>query len=400
MPQRTLAKMGRCAFLTVSAGMLSACALPYLATSSGFGDEAADGPLPFGAVLVEPGCSCPVTTMPAPPAVAMPLLSPGDRVMLTLEDGEEFAGSYAVGNDGHLRIPYLQPLPVRGLSIEDAERRLARAMVREGMLAAGGTRVSLEPQLWAAVRVYVAGAVFSPGPVVVNDRTHVEMRPDMRTRSGDFAPGRYLAAAVRAAGGARPDADLSRVRLIRGGVESSIDLRPLLDGLPANEPPLLDGDRIVVESVGGFQRALARPSVVTAPGFRIYVSNLSIPAPSNAQSAVAGEATRLPNGARLSHALASANCIGGTQMTNAHRSVLLVTRNPITEEVSSHVYRVYEVARHVDDPANNPYLMPEDAMACFDGPVTVARDLGRTALDILMPVQVLRAIQGGYVRRD
>ena len=87
-------------------------------------------------------------------------------------------------------------------------------------------------------------------------------------------------------------------------------------------------------------------------------------------------------------------------MTNAHRSVLLVTRNPITEEVSSHVYRVYEVARHVDDPANNPYLMPEDAMACFDGPVTVARDLGRTALDILMPVQVLRAIQGGYVRRD
>ena len=396
---RTILLPARIALLALTAGGLTACALPYPATSNGLGHTPADGPLPFGAVLVEPR-SCPAPTMPLPPSASMLLLSPGDRVVLALEDGEEFAGSYAVGNDGHLRIPYLNPLPVRGLSIEEAERRLAQAMVDEGMLAANGARVSLEPQLWAAVRVYVSGAVFSPGPVVVNDRTHVEKRPDMKTRSGDFAPDRYLTAAVRAAGGARPDADLSRVRLIRGGFETSMDLRPLLDGLPVNEPPLLDGDRILIESVGGFQPALARPSALTAAGFRIYASNLSIPSPSNAQSAVAGEATRLPTGARLSHALASANCIGGTQMTNAHRSALLVTRNPITEEVSSHVYRVYEVTHHANDPANNPYLMPEDAVACFDSPVTVARDLGRTALDVLLPVQILRTIESGYIRHD
>jgi len=389
----------RLALLCLLAGALNGCAVPHLAASDGFGHSTADGPLPFGAQIVVRSAAKAVPALSPEPA-AMPLLSPGDRVFLSMEDGEEFVGSYAVGNDGQLRIPYLHPLSVRGRSVEAAEERLAAAMVSEGLLAPGNTRVSLEPQLWAAVKVHVSGAVFAPGPVIVNDRSHVETRPDMKTRSGDFAPDRYLAAALRAAGGLRPDADLNRAVLIRDGIETPIDLRPMLDGNPVAEPPLLDGDRIVIASVGGFQPILARPSALTAPGFRIYASNLSIPSPSNAQSAVAGEATRLPSGARLSHALASANCIGGTQMTNAHRTALLVTRNPMTQEVSSHVYRVYEVTRYANDPANNPYLLPEDAIACFDGSVTVARDLARTALDMLLPVQVLRSIENGYIFND
>lgn len=385
--------------LALLLSLAAGCATPYSAASHGLGEDPDDGALPYGAVLTDPVpvvADGPYAVAPA----AMPLLSPGDRVMLNLEDGDEFAGSYAVGNDGQLRIPYMRPLPVRGLSIDDAEIALRDAMIREALLTPGGPPVSLEPQLWAAVKVHVAGAVFAPGPVVINDRTHVEQRPDMKTRSGDFAPDRYFSAALRAAGGLRPDADLERALLIRDGKVLPIDLRPLLDGIPVGEPPLLDGDRIVVNSVGGFQAKLARPSAITAPGFRIYVSNLSIPSPSNAQSAVAGEATRMPTGARLSHALASANCIGGTQMTNAHRTALLVTRNPMTEEVSSHVYRVYDVTGRANDPASNPFLVPEDAIACFDGPVTVARDLGRTALDVLLPAQILRSMTNGVLFYD
>lgn len=376
--------------------ILAGCAAPYAASSDGLGRFTADGKLPFGAALVSRD-----TAASPPHAVvhagqnALPLLSPGDRVVLSLEDGAEFTGSYAVGNDGRLRIPYMRPLLVRGLPIETAEERVAEAMIGEGLLARGGPRVSLEPQLWAAVKVSVSGAVFAPGPVIVNDRTHVETRPDLKTRSGDFAPDRYFAAALRAAGGLRPDADLTRALLTRDGVETTIDLRGLLDGTPVTEPPLLAGDQISIGSVGGFQAALARPSALTSPGFRIYVSNLSIPSPSNAQSAVAGEATRLPTGSRLSHALASANCIGGTQMTNAHRSALLVTRNPVSNEVTSHIYRVFDVTRYANDAGNNPYLMPEDAVACFDSSVSVARDLARTALDALLPVQVLRNIRRG-----
>ncbi|MBT8083280.1 MAG: polysaccharide export protein [Gammaproteobacteria bacterium] len=393
--QRFLAH--RTAVLCLAAG-LSGCAVPHLAASDGLGRDAADGPLPFGARVIERTATPHVSDRSATPA--LPLLSPGDRIVLALPDGDEFAGSYAVGSDGHLRIPYMQPLSVRGLSVDAAEQRLAAAMVDEGLLAAGNARVSLEPQLWAAVKVHVAGAVFAAGPVMVNDRTHVETRPDMKTRSGDFAPDRYFAAAIRAAGGLRPDADLTHALLIRDGIETTIDLRPLLEGAPVDEPPLLDGDQVRIASVGRFQAALARPSALTPPGFRIYASNLSIPSPSNGQSGVTGEATRLPTGARLSHALASANCIGGTQMTNAHRSALLVTRDPVTQALSSHVYRVYDVTRHANDPANNPYLMPEDAVACFDGSVTVARDLARTALDALLPIQVLRSISNGYVRYD
>ena len=222
----------------------------------------------------------------------------------------------------------------------------------------------------------------------------------MLTRSGDFTPDRYLSAALRAAGGMRPDANLTNVTLIRDGQRYVVDVRPLLDGTALSEPALLDGDQIVVDSVGIFQARLARPSAITAPGFRIYASNLSIPSPSNAQSAVAGEATRLPTGARLSHALASANCIGGTQMTNAHRRALLVTRNPVTRETTSHVYRIYDVTHRADNPAANPYLMPEDAVACFDGPIPVARDLARTAFDLLLPVQILSNIENGYRRYD
>ena len=385
---------GLLAAATITAG----CALPYRASTDGLGNEADTHRLPFGA-RTTPGilrerAVCAATTADTL-APALPLLSPGDRVSIVLEDGEEFAGSYAVGFDGRLRLPYLPPIPVLGLSIDAALERVSATFVAEDVLTGNGPRVGMVPVLWAAVQVNVTGAVYSPGPVVVNDRTHVETRPDLKTRSGDLAPDRNLSAALRAAGGLRPDADVANVILIRDGVRTYLDLRPLLDGGSAYQPPLLAGDRIEIPSTGIYQEGLARPSAITSPGYRIYVSNLTIPSPSNAQSAVAGEATRLPTGARLSHALASANCIGGTHLTNAGRSALLVSRNPVSTEVTSYLYRVYEVTRYADDPVNNPYLLPEDAVACFDSSVTVTRDLARTALDVLLPVQVLRNIQRG-----
>lgn len=386
--------------LLLIAMLSSACALPYRATTDGLGNTAAAHRLPFGAqtdgvlqVRAAAGSSIP-RAMPGP---EQPLLSPGDRLLLLLDDGDEFSGSYAVGMDGQLRIPYLPPVPVVGLSVEAASDKLAAVFVDEEVFTAGGIRISLTPLLWAAVEVSVSGAVYAPGVVVVNDRTHVESRPDMKVRSGDLAPDRYLAAALRAAGGARADADIANIVLIRNGERSTLDLRPLLEGRTANQPALMSGDQLEIPSTGFFQESLARPSALTAPGFRIYVSNLSIPSPSNAASAVAGEATRLPTGSRLSHALASANCIGGTHLTNAGRNALLVSRNPITTEVTSHLYRVYDVTRRANDPSNNPFLLPEDAVACFDSSVTVSRDLARTAMDFLSPFEILRRIeQGGY----
>lgn len=382
---------------------LTACAVPYAATTDGLGRDADLSRLPFGARTSQ-GRLVAAVAIEAPYEydlpLQLPLLSAGDRVALVLEDGEEFSGSYAVGLDGRLRIPYLPPVPVSGLTVEAARDQIAATFITEGILTPQASVVSLMPLLWAAVQVNVSGAVHAPGPVIVNDRTHVETRPDLKTRSGDLAPDRYLTAALRAAGGVRPDADIANTMLIRGGVKTRIDLRPLLNGLATSQPALLAGDRIDIPSVGYFQEALARPSAITSPGFRIYVSNLSIPSTSNAASAVAGEATRLPTGSRLSHALASANCIGGTQMTNAGRNALLVSRNPITRELTSHAYRVYDVTRNANDTRDNPYLLPEDAIACFDSSVTVARDLVRTVTDVLSPLEALRDIQRGDLWND
>jgi protein involved in polysaccharide export with SLBB domain len=382
---------------------LTGCAVPYAATTDGLGRHAELTRLPFGAqtsqgrLMASVGIDTPYASdLP----LQLPMLSAGDRVALVLEDGEEFSGSYAVGLDGQLRIPYLSPVPVSGLTVAAARTKIADAFIAEGILTPQASVVSLVPLLWAAVQVNVSGAVNAPGPVIINDRTHVETRPDLKTRSGDLAPDRYLTAALRAAGGVRPDADIANTWLIRDGVKMRIDLRPLLDGRATSQPALMAGDRIDIPSVGYFQEALARPSAITSPGFRIYISNLSIPSTSNAASAVAGEATRLPTGSRLSHALTSANCIGGTQMTNAGRNALLVSRNPITMELTSHAYRVYDVTRNANDTRNNPYLLPEDAIACFDSSVTVMRDLGRTLVDVLSPLEVLRDIQRGDLWND
>jgi len=382
---------------------LTGCAVPYAATTDGLGRDAELTRLPFGAQTSQGRLMASVvidTPYESELPLQLPLLSAGDRVALVLEDGEEFSGSYAVGLDGQLRIPYLPPVPVSGLTVAAARAEIAATFVAEGILTPQASVVSLVPLLWAAVQVNVSGAVNSPGPVIINDRTHVETRPDLKTRSGDLAPDRYLAAALRAAGGVRPDADIANTWLIRDGVKMRIDLRPLLNGLATSQPALMAGDRIDIPSVGYFQEALAKPSAITSPGFRIYISNLSIPATGNAASAVAGEATRLPNGSRLSHALTSANCIGGTQMTNAGRSALLVSRNPVTKELTSHAYRVYDVTQYANDTRNNPYLLPEDAIACFDSSVTVTRDLFRTVVDVLSPLEVLRDIQRGDIWND
>ncbi len=383
--------------------ILQGCALPYPAASDGLGYKAADERLPFGArttpMLLREQRIC-AAEGEDDPGYDLPLLSPGDRLAVSLDDGAEFEGTYAVGIDGYLRLPYLSPVRVRGLDVETARQRLWERFVEEKVLVETGPEIGMVPILWAAVNVNVVGAVYSPGPVVINDRTNVEIRPDFLPESGDLASDRFVSAALRAAGGVRPDADLSNAVLIRDGKRFPLDLVPMLEGGNVRQRAMLEGDIIEVPSVGLFQEPLARPSAITAPGHRVFLSNLTIPAPSNAQSAIGNESTSLPTGSRLSHALTSANCIGGIHLTNAPRSALLVSRNPVTNEITSHLYRVYDVTRNADDTRHNPYIMPNDAIACFDSRNTQIRDFGKTVLDVALPIEVLRRVERGGIIYD
>ena len=136
------------------------------------------------------------------------------------------------------------------------------------------------------------------------------------------------------------------------------------------------------------ETGLIRPSVLTPAGIRIFISNLTQPAASNNAAAIGKNSTELPYGSRLMDAAVSGNCVGGAVASNAGRSIVLISKNPMTgrEEVIGR--DIEEVMAGVNDASVNPYLMPNDAVACYDSAVTNVREVARTVTDILQPVHL------------
>jgi hypothetical protein len=171
----------------------------------------------------------------------------------------------------------------------------------------------------------------------------------------------------------------------------------VFDGGPVEDPLLVAGDRIHVPSRGCFQMALARPSRITPPGIRVFMSNLTRPASSNATSAIGEYSTKLPYGTRFLQGLVSANCVGGIQATNARRWGVLISRNPITGKSEVVARSIEELVRRADRDDFNPVLLPNDAIACYDSHVTNARDVVATLSEGISPV-LNAALFGGLAR--
>jgi len=304
---------------------------------------------------------------------------------------------FEVGVDGKLHVPFITPIQAAGTTPTIVEKRLKRALVNEKIFRPEFVQVSVRIQQWSGVHVSVAGAVFSPGRVLINDR-QVEVKTHQLTQeSGDFPLERFLTTAIRSAGGVRPDADLANIRLLRDGKTSTFNISGILVGAPVQDVPLVAGDQIVVPSIGYLQDELMRPTLVTLPGFDIFISNLSTPADSNSKSAIGKEARSIPYGTRLLRGLISANCVGGTQATNASRMAVLVTTDRISRKTRVVHRSIEQLVRHHDRDEYNPYLMPNDGIACYDSGVTNVRDVAKTFSDIFNPIMMLRALMGGGV---
>jgi protein involved in polysaccharide export with SLBB domain len=326
---------------------------------------------------------------PLPRWAATPPLSPGDRLQVDVEDGDGFSGRYEVEMDGTLRLPHLPPVPVAGGGTDEAARRIAAALVEAEYFKPHRVRVSVLVHEWSHVQVHVGGAVFDPGMVSVNVRSPEERALKSDLAAGDFPSERMLAAALRSAGGVRPDAALDRIQLIRDGRTLTVSHAGLLQGHPIVGVPLMSGDRILVASTGHFDPALVAPSAITPPGIRVFLSNLTVPATGNAVSAVGKEASSLPYGSRLLTAAFSANCVGGINSTSAARHAVLVRTDPLSgrqETVERQIHALLE-APHRDD--LNPLVMPNDAVSCYDSGVTNVRDIARTLYEILLPLSLL-----------
>ncbi|WP_246543812.1 polysaccharide biosynthesis/export family protein [Novosphingobium profundi] len=303
-------------------------------------------------------------------------LGPGDRVRLTLAgDDGLVTGLYVVGPDGSIVLPGTGRVPVQGLDEMAAGNAVFAALRQRAMVRGERTFLDLRLDESAGVWVQVGGAVFDPGRVRAGERSAEALAArGQGNPSGDENPMRTLAGALRAAGGLRPDADVSRIYLVRGAQWTRIDLLGLLTGGEARDVIVQAGDRIFVPSTGCFDARLVRPSAVTAPGIRVYMSNLTRPAASNASSAIGKETTSLPYGTRFLQGLVDMNCVGGSAM-NKNRRAVLISRNPMNGQSIAIQRNIEDLVRGADRDARDPYLMPGDALACYDSGLSNVQDV-------------------------
>jgi polysaccharide export outer membrane protein len=295
------------------------------------------------------------------------LLAPGDRLRLRIAgDDDRLSGVHVIGDDGSLAIAGLSRIAATGLSEAELQRQLGSALVRARLIRTAGTPIDLRLIESAGVSVAVSGAVFAPGIVRAGERASDDRIGQKEgAASGDANGGRNLPTALRSAGGVRPDADVGQVYLVRGSKWTMLDFNAAVSGTATNNIPVAAGDRVIVPSTGCFRADLVRPTPITQPGIRVHMSNLSRSAGNNASAGVGRDTSNLPYGTRLLQGLVEMNCVGGSAM-NASRRAVLISRNPINGKSIVIEREIEKLVREADRDAADPYLMPGDALACYD----------------------------------
>jgi len=322
---------------------------------------------------------------------ALPL-SPGDRLEISIPNEKYFAGVYTVNQNGALEIPFLGPFPAAGREVGMVEAQLRETLIEKGYFPPNKLQLSIQILQWAPVPITVSGAVFQPGNHFIGRPNEPEKQglipPDAKSVTGDNLDWRTVTVGLQAAGGVLPTADVENVVLIREGQEQMINVSGAFTGEPFADLPLIAGDRLVVPDTGEIQPAIVRPSSITPPGIKVFISNLTIPANSNATSAVGNqqEGITFPYGARFSQAVIAANCVGGTINVNANRHAILVRVNPLSGETTVTDRRIEALVRDSSTNTDNPFLMPRDAVACYDSRMTNTRDIFRSIADFLSPL--------------
>ncbi|UJR80260.1 SLBB domain-containing protein [Sandaracinus amylolyticus] len=166
-------------------------------------------------------------------AAAAMQLYPGDVVTLRLisTETEEYEG-LVVDERGVLHIPLAGDVPVGGLDLTDAERRVEEAMRQFDRTS----RVSLVVSEPSGHFASVLGAVGTPGRVAVT--------PGMRL--ADLLAAAGGAAVAEEEGFSMPSGDLGGARLVRNGEALPISLEVALTGDPRHNIRVRPGDTLYV----------------------------------------------------------------------------------------------------------------------------------------------------------
>ncbi|HYI71583.1 MAG TPA: SLBB domain-containing protein [Skermanella sp.] len=156
------------------------------------------------------------------------LLGPGDEIRVTIHGGKYDSNRrYTVNSNGDVIVDQLRPLTAAGQTLGELRRQIER----EVEIALTGHEAFISLDGMRRMGVLVTGAVARPG-------------------RHEVAGSATLFDALTAADGVDKLGSLRDVRLIRSGATRSIDLYGLLRGDDGTDPPLRDGDRIVVPPIG------------------------------------------------------------------------------------------------------------------------------------------------------
>jgi polysaccharide export outer membrane protein len=310
-------------------------------------------------------------------------LTRNDLVNIRISDDDTFDGDYVVSRDGTIKLPFLSPVRAQGRLTGQIEDDISAQLIA-GNFFVDRPRISVRVADFASVTVGVSGAVFEPHSVQIGGVSGDQVDDRRQVALGASTEGRNLSAALRSAGGVRPDADISAVEVRRNGKLYKLDMRGVFEGQNAVDIMLLTGDEISVPSRDCFQEDLMRPGPISPPGVSLFLSNLTQPAAGNAISAIGRDVREIPYGTRYLQAVIDTNCVGGARATSANRSSVLFSRNPVTG-ISVVIERdIEDLLRRADRDDYDPFLLPGDSIACYDSTVTnigeIARVLGVLAL--------------------
>jgi polysaccharide export outer membrane protein len=97
------------------------------------------------------------------------VIGPQDNLSIIVSDEAELTGKFRVDSDGTISMPYLSRVPVAGLSLAEAQVKIA-TMLRDGQFIRN-PQVRIEVDQFKARNVLVTGEVRTPGKVTLPGTT-------------------------------------------------------------------------------------------------------------------------------------------------------------------------------------------------------------------------------------
>src|SRR5438477_2286293 len=157
-----------------------ACALTFTLAAAVY----AQPPGPAAPQLPVPGQAKPDFDIPKPdgskggssqPRAAGPInpdgyiIGPQDNLSITVTDETDLTGKYRVDTDGSITMPYLSRVPVAGMTLADAQLKIA-SLLKSGQFLRN-PQVRVEVDQFKSRKVTVTGEVRTPGPITMTGTT-------------------------------------------------------------------------------------------------------------------------------------------------------------------------------------------------------------------------------------